>query len=146
GVPDRGTRQQISVTLWYFVFLSELSRAVLERDVNAAYRDSDTLALFEAVREQYEKHCEHDEDDFSDRLLVLVTRISESLTEERQPLSTQQFNESIWKGDLGPLTTALGNYLGEKKEVWLLVDNLDKGWPAHGATSHELLVLKGLLD
>jgi hypothetical protein len=30
--------------------------------------------------------------------------------------------------------------------VWLLVDNLDKGWPTRGTTSEDILIVRSLLD
>ena len=37
-------------------------------------------------------------------------------------------------------------YLSEKDAVWLLVDNLDKGWPIRGASDSDILVVRALLE
>lgn len=37
-------------------------------------------------------------------------------------------------------------YLREKDAVWLLVDNLDKGWPIRGASESDILVVRALLE
>jgi hypothetical protein len=37
-------------------------------------------------------------------------------------------------GDLRELSEAVREYLRSKESVWVLVDNLDKGWPVGGTT------------
>lgn len=145
SVSDQGIREQLSMTLWYYVLLTELSRSVLERDVSIAYRDPETLERFRAIDKCYEDHAT-EEGDFSDRLESLITRIQERFSLNEKRVTSADVNESIWSGDLKPLTDALAKYLHHKKEVWILVDNLDKSWPALGATEHELLVLRCLLE
>jgi len=40
----------------------------------------------------------------------------------------------------------LSAYLRFKNAVWVLFDNLDKGWSPHGLTSSDTLILRGLID
>jgi hypothetical protein len=37
-------------------------------------------------------------------------------------------------------------YLSEKDTLWVLIDNLDKGWPTRGATREDILILRSLLE
>jgi hypothetical protein len=40
----------------------------------------------------------------------------------------------------------VSEYLAQKGEVWVLFDNLDKGWRAHGVDASDLMNVKCLLD
>jgi Cdc6-like AAA superfamily ATPase len=145
-IPDMGVREQLSTTLWYYLLLTELAYCVLDRDVSIAYRDPMSLAAYQEVERLFERLPQDESTDFSDRLLTLTSKVHSDFPWGKTSVSSAQINETIWSGDLGPASTALAEYLARKKKVWLLVDNLDKSWPARGATEHELLVLRCLLE
>ena len=52
----------------------------------------------------------------------------------------------LFRGDIRSLDDALAPYLEEKDDVWLLVDNLDKGSADSGARSSDILILRTLLE
>lgn len=145
-IPDMGVREQLSTTLWYYLLLTELAYCTLDRDVSIAYRDPKSLGAYEDLERLFERPQQDESVDFSDRLLALISKVESNFPWGNAPVSSAQVNETIWSGDLGPSSAALAEYLTRKKKVWLLVDNLDKSWPARGATEHELLVLRCLLE
>jgi hypothetical protein len=44
------------------------------------------------------------------------------------------------------LLAAVVDYLRLKNSVWLLFDNIDKGWPAHGLQAEDVLIIRALID
>jgi hypothetical protein len=50
--------------------------------------------------------------------------------------------------DIKALAEALSNYLvvSRKNNIWMLIDNLDKGWPVTLATSEDILIIRCLLE
>ena len=50
------------------------------------------------------------------------------------------------RDDIKHLERAVVDYLEEKTAVWLLIDNLDKGWPTRGASNEDILIIRTLLD
>ena len=80
------------------------------------------------------------------RLLQEVDRIVERVgglsLEEIGPGLT----ERVFTGDVRKLEQVVTEYLREKEEVWLLIDNLDKGWPTHGSTEADMLIVRALLE
>lgn len=148
GVLDAGTREQLLVTMWDYVLLCEIAHKIIEADSSWAYRDPETLRLYKAVEEQYTPQQFEELGDFSERLLALLGRLESRLPAAGVPsrLSNAEVTNAIWQGDIRPLRNAVAEYLEHKKEVWLLFDNLDKSWPVSGATEHDLLVLRTLLE
>jgi len=52
----------------------------------------------------------------------------------------------LYKHDVAQLRQQVGDYLKYKDGLWILFDNLDKGWPSHGLGPDDLIILRCLLD
>ena len=66
--------------------------------------------------------------------------------EERVRLSTPEVTELLYVHDVSALRKNVSEYLNLKKSLWLLIDNLDKGWPTHGVEGEDLLIIRALLE
>jgi hypothetical protein len=86
-----------------------------------------------------------EEGDFSERLLRQVDRIVRQL-EGRVIEEAGEITEHLFRGDIRELQNAVGGYLSLKEETWLLVDNLDKGWPTRGVLDVDILIVRTLLE
>lgn len=91
------------------------------------------------------------EGDFAERMLKLTRRISDDFEAMRHSgkslrLSTDEITNFIYCHDIGALNFQLATYLKYKKALWILFDNLDKGWPPHGVGPDDVLSLRCLLD
>src|SRR5207253_3194197 len=53
---------------------------------------------------------------------------------------------AIYKHDTKKLREKVTAYLANKTGLWVLVDNLDKGWPAHGLGADDIMLLRCLLE
>ena len=47
---------------------------------------------------------------------------------------------------MGELRKQVSEYLTHKESVWVLFDNLDKGWSTHGVDAVDAMVLRCLID
>jgi hypothetical protein len=61
-------------------------------------------------------------------------------------LSNDELTNILYKHDTKVLRERLAAYLGEKREVWILFDNLDKGWPPRGLDDQDVLILRCLIE
>jgi hypothetical protein len=52
----------------------------------------------------------------------------------------------IYKHDIPKLKRELTEYLQHKRQIWILFDNLDKGWPTRGVEPTDIVILRALLD
>jgi hypothetical protein len=91
------------------------------------------------------------EGDFSERLSNLSNSLIERYkkkygTAGAQRLSAAQVTELLYKHDLRDLMQLISQYLERKKAVWVLFDNLDKGWSTHGVDVIDAVVLRCLVD
>jgi hypothetical protein len=110
----------------------------------------------ECVREPYQEllaiYLRADvefEGDFSQRLLILARAIVEryqSMQIDVDTLTSADITQLIYLHDIRALEQALAKYLRFKDEVWLLFDNLDKGWSTGGVTKEDIVILRCLID
>ena len=60
--------------------------------------------------------------------------------------TTRGLTELLYTHDLALVRKSVHEYLETKRSLWILIDNLDKGWPPHGIDPHDLLLLRCLID
>mgnify|MGYP001484364904 CR=1 FL=1 len=143
---SEGIREHTMTAFWTYILLCELARRIIASDVAYEGRDPDRHIRYERVRELYVTHDVGTDADFSQRLLLQVNRIAEKARKAGLPHAGSDVTGFVYSGDVHDLAAAVGDYLAEKEEVWLLVDNLDKGWPVKGTSSEDILVLRTLLE
>lgn len=138
-----GLREHTMVAFWNYILLGELARKALEQDRTIASRDPVRYKAYKILSDLYSRHDPGGDFDFSQRLLMQVERVARQLggVDVRGKLT-----EVIYSGDVRGLTEGVSEYLRAKDAVWLLVDNLDKGWPVRGADETDILIVRSLLD
>ena len=61
--------------------------------------------------------------------------------------SADQITQLIYEKNIADIIASLTAYLGRVKDgVWILVDNLDKGWPVGGLEEEDVLIIRALLE
>src|SRR4051794_2391241 len=63
-----------------------------------------------------------------------------------QRLSQPQITELLYRHDVIKLRQEVQNYLKLKQSLWLLFDNIDKGWPTHGVQAADLIIVRTLVE
>lgn len=143
-----GLRQHVLTAFWNYVLLMEIAHKIIKEEVRNAYRDITTKEAYERVVKTYHNGQVLEEADFSERLLQLVDSILERRKDIAKISGTADVTQLVYKQDITPLSNALSDYLKimKKEAVWLLFDNLDKGWPVTCATSEDIMIIKCLLE
>jgi hypothetical protein len=131
-----GTKEHTITAFWEYLLLLDHHLYEPYRELAREYKGDDFVA----------------EGDFAERILKLTQRISEDFQnavgsdEEKRTLTHEQLTGLLYKHDTAKLRQRICHYLKFKEGLWILFDNLDKGWPAHGLTPDDLLILRCLLD
>jgi hypothetical protein len=145
GMPS-GLQEHTMVAFWNYILLAELARKALEQDARIAAQDPVRFEPYEKLKAVYLQHDPGGDVDFSQRLLMQVERLSRQLEGQDLKGVGSRLTEIIYRGDLRTLNDSVCEYLRTKSQVWLLVDNLDKGWPVKGTSSVDILIVRSLLD
>ncbi|MFZ3137060.1 MAG: hypothetical protein WA126_06690 [Thermodesulfovibrionales bacterium] len=141
-----GLQEHVMAALWHYIFLLEIAHKIVTTEETIASRDNRARESFQKVIKIYEGQYGSEQGDFSERLLKLVDDITARYQASSEIIKSSQVTELVYKEDIRDLQDALEHYLLIKKEIWILVDNIDKGWPVHGATNEDIMIIRTLLS
>lgn len=142
-----GLQEYALTALWNYILLVEIALKITDREYVWAQHDHEVRPLFERLLELYRLQEIDESGDFSERLLTQVERMTQRFAVRGEgQLSGSELTELLFMGDIRTFDDAVGAYLEKKEAVWLLIDNLDKGWPTRGASNEDILILRALLE
>lgn len=145
-----GARTHLITALFEYIFYLEICYKLLEKDREKHMRDGQLYEPYRKLLDVY-KTGSASEGDFSERLLGLSQQLIQDFrrrfgTTSNQRLTTAEVTELIHKRNIRDIRETLSAYLAFKDSVWLLFDNLDKGWSPHGLTTGDVMILRCLID
>jgi hypothetical protein len=148
---SEGSRQHMITAFWEYLILLEVAYKLLEKDQYTHKHNHEIGELYLELRSTYKVDDFSVEGDFSERLAVLSHRISDDYITKysigtQQKLTTEQVTELLYRHDLAKLRGLISEYLERKGTVWILFDNLDKGWSTQGVDEMDATVLRCLID
>lgn len=148
---EEGSQEHTITAFWEYLLLLEMCRELLENDREIHLRDNRLFDVYQDLETIYYGSEFIGEGDFAERMLSLGQSIADDFeaagyNTPEQALSTGAVTELIYRHDMRGLREALLNYLAYRPEVWILFDNLDKGWPARGVGAADVLTLRALIE
>lgn len=142
-----GLQEHTLVAFWNYILLAEMAQKISDHDYSYAQRDLERRDRFEHLMAVYESQVPSAAGDFSERLLRQVDRLCSQMDRSATiPETAGALTELLFRRDIPALDDALSEYLREREEIWILVDNLDKGWPTRGASPEDIAILRALLE
>ena len=144
-----GARQHLITAFWEYLLLLEITYKVLEKDKTYHLHNHTLTEKYFVLRETYGDEKLTTRGDFSERLVELSDRLTNDYA-SRFPdsqdlnLNADQVTELLHRHDMRKLLDQLCDYLLNKEEVWVLFDNIDKGWNVDGVTETDIFVLRCL--
>ncbi len=149
---EEGTREHTITAFWEYLLLLETCNKILQKDEVVHMRDSRLYEPYRRLAGAYFADEYVSEGDFAERMLKLTQRIADDFDVAhadkslRTRLTTGEITEILYKHDVAGLRQEVVDYLTSKEGLWILFDNLDKGWPAHGVTKEDVITLRCLID
>ncbi|SIT35646.1 conserved hypothetical protein [Paraburkholderia ribeironis] len=146
-----GTRQHLITAFCEYLLLLDVTYKVLEKDRVTHKHNHEIYDLYLDLEQPYKVENFSAEGDFSERLLNLSSRIASEYREKfgyssEIKLSTKDVTSLVYAHDIRALGEKLSNYLETKQSVWILFDNLDKGWNTGGVDEIDAIVLRCLVE
>jgi len=146
-----GTRQHLITAFWEYLILLEVAYKLLEKDRKSHKHNHEIYDIYLELEATYKAEIGSGEGDFSERLLNLSLRIAQEYRAkyggaDAQKLNNNEVTQLLYGQDIRELRTRISKYLSTKQAVWVLFDNLDKGWSTHGIDVVDAIVLRCLID
>lgn len=147
----QGAKMHLISAFWEYLLYLEVCYKVLEKDRDRHLRDHRLTEPYRQLSAAYYRESANVKGDFSERLQELSDRISstyqpESDDQDKTRLTTDEVTGLVHRQDIAQLRARLSEYLYFKEAVWILFDNLDKGWSPHGLTADDVAIVRSLID
>lgn len=151
GYLGEGARQHLITAFWEYLILLEVAYKLLEKDKVTHKYNHEIYDLYRELEVTYNSEGPLAEGDFSERLLALSQRIAAEYKAkfgiaQQQRLTTDQISKLLYRHDIKKLEFLITQYLKKKRSVWVLFDNLDKGWSTGGIDEIDAIALRCLID
>jgi hypothetical protein len=142
-----GVQLHTLTSFWSYLLLLEVAKKVLDAEQRSAWNNNVVLESFRELKAEYERHALDTEGDFSERIMALVATVTVRFPgAENGLLQGPQITQMIYQRDIARLRELVTAHLAPYEDVWLLFDNIDKGWSSAGATRADIAVVRSLLD
>jgi len=152
-----GAQQHLITAFWEYILLLEITYKVLEKDHRLHIHDHTLTSSYDTLKKLYDDTELSLEGDFRERLSDLSDRLIQEFMQKFNSgtqadggngvnLSTSQITEILYQHNIHDLYEALISYLRLKEEVWLLFDNIDKGWSTEGISDVDIYILRCLVN
>jgi hypothetical protein len=149
---EEGTKEHTITAFWEYLLFLEIGHRMLDKDRLTHMRDENLFEAYHRLSDAYFAEDFLSEGDFSERLVKLTERIADDFSRVHggargeTSLSRAQITELLYRHDVAELRDAVVAYLKHKDDLWILFDNLDKGWAAHGIAPEDVLTLRSLIE
>ena len=146
-----GAREHLITAFWEYLILLEVAYKLLEKDSSTYRHNHELYQLYIDLERSYQAPDFSAEGDFAERLSKLSEKIINEYrarfhAEDGQKLDAAQVTELLYSHDLKELRKRISNYLDYKESVWILFDNLDRGWSTQGFDVLDAIILRCLVD
>lgn len=146
-----GTMEHTITAFWEYLLWLEMCHRIMEVDRELHKRNHEIYEPYQNLKELYAADGYSGEGDFSERLKELMRHIVQTIEAEYegitdQELSVAEITELIHRHDLQSLKKGLVEYLSHKESLWLLFDNVDKGWASQGVSAEDLVIVRSLIE
>ena len=148
---SEGARQHLITAFWEYLIYLEIAYKLLEKDQKVYRYSRDVHVAYVKLSEAYRAEGFSSEGDFSERLATLLQRLATRYGEKygKQTglrLTANEVTELVYRHDIRQIRTLISSYLRRKDSVWVLFDNLDKGWSTQGVDDIDAITLRCLVD
>lgn len=146
-----GAKQHLIMAFWEYIILVEVANKLLEKDKYTYKQDHEIYTEYMELKELHSKNSVVFDGDFSERLFALSLSVTDRYsdkygTAKDTSLSSLDVSELLRAGEIPALRDCISRYLDRKTSVWVLFDNLDKGWTIGGVDETDALITRALID
>lgn len=151
GYLTEGAKEHLITAFWEYLLYMEICYKVLEKDQLRYKHDHELHDKYLELKEIYGGDRFGGEGDFSERLLRLSASIAQTYEEKYRGkhdfrMTEEEVTALVYSHDIRLLRKKLSEYLKYKKSIWLLFDNLDKGWTPQNLSKGDIIILRCLID
>jgi hypothetical protein len=147
---DLGSKQFLLAAFWEYVLLLEVCGKIIEKDRDVHKRNHTLYEPYQRLLAVFSQETAMSAASFSARLLKLIERIGEKyashFAKKNIDLSDDNLTNLLYETTIAKLREQVVAYAGRKGIIYVLFDNIDKGWNATGLESEDVIIIRSLLE
>jgi molybdopterin-guanine dinucleotide biosynthesis protein len=152
---SRGSATHLVSAFWEYLILMEIANKIIDVDQDRHTRDHRRFERYQRLRDTYyQDDIMTVQGDFSERMSALSDSISEVFIEKFKPsngaaeisLDNASITELLHTEYIPALRDSIVDYLSIDGELWVLFDNIDKGWNVLGVTPEDTTLVTSLIE
>jgi hypothetical protein len=146
-----GSKQFLLSAFWEYVLLLEICQRMIEKDRDVHKRNHKLYEPYQRLLTYYRAETSTVGISFSDRLIRLIDRVAKNYAsvfgdKKDVTLENGHLTNILYQTTLHELRIQVIEYAKNKGKVYLLFDNIDKGWNASGLEDSDVVMIRTLLD
>lgn len=148
----QGSKYHLLVAFWEMILCLELCNRILVDDEKRHLADHRLFEPYNRLKARYSPYLDSHDTDFSERLSSISESIIQAFKKHRGSpsmdltLSSSEVTNILYETDIRAVREDLKSYLAAKSTVYVMFDNLDRGWPETGLTTDDVLVIRSLIE
>ena len=144
---SEGKQLQVVSAFWHYLLVVETAKKIVEKESRTAWHDPTSLALFHEFEDKYNSLAINSEYDFSERLMQLINKfVDATVFDSKDPTNANHLTRMIYNEEIVKLSRLVVQKQSEIGNLWILFDNIDKGFTASGLCKEDVLIVRGLLE
>jgi hypothetical protein len=146
-----GTVEHTITAFWEYLLWLQICHRLLDKDRDRHKTDHRLFEPYQRLMAEYGGDVHSTVGDFAERLRNILRDISSSIDSKYSgqtgiELTTPEITEFVYRKNFHRLKDVILEYFEFKDELWLLFDNIDKGWSISGISSDDLVIVRALLE
>jgi hypothetical protein len=146
-----GSKQFLLAAFWEYVLLLEICQKIIEKDQDVHKRNHTLFEPYQRLLKFYRQETSTVGISFSDRLVRLIERLHAKYAASFAgrtdvTLEDGHLTNLLYETTLHALKEELIAYTTKKGKIFVLFDNIDKGWNASGLHDSDIVMVRTLLD
>jgi hypothetical protein len=146
SVSEKGVFDHTIAAFWNHILYCELLMALRERLLPKSKYSSDFQEKIIRIEKAMNLTESMAYGDFTGRLQIAVHQLVEAIKNNGELASFSKLTNLMFEKNLPKLRALIVELRSEFEQLYILFDNIDKGWPAHGVEVHDIRIVRLLID
>jgi hypothetical protein len=141
-----GLKEHTLTAFWHYLLLMEIAHKLVDYVKPYAYESRETIDNYRKLETVFNQ-LSFGEGDFSERLMKMIERlITHSENKEGNIHNNSHVTSIIYGEEIKNLYNAIVPNLNKIETIWILFDNIDKGFPSYGINHEDILNVRCLVE
>ena len=146
-VLSAGVFDHTIAAFWQYIIYVEILLEVRALALPKSRNDFDLQERIRSIESQFHLNDSIVAGDFTSRLESAVARVIKIVESVKEPMELRsQLTNIMFEHPIPELRSAIQEFKDQYEYIVVLIDDLDKGWPARQVEDHDVLMVKHLVE